>query len=161
MGKYSAMVENPIKRLRQRVGMTQAELAGQAGVTRQVVVLSEQGLLHRPSPKVLEALTAACLRAGIDFHHTNGQALITAEYLLWVDAKRSENKHQFNKIDLRLCKSSDKFAYIKSHFDGNMAFCRALVYQPSLVREFEKKRTGVAGIYSALRAVGVDPNELG
>lgn len=154
------MSDNPIKRLRQRVGMTQAELAGQAGVTRQVVVLLEQGLSHRPSPKVLEALTASCMRAGIDFDHTKGQALITAEYLLWVDQKRSENKHLFSKIDLRLCDRQDKFAYVKSQFSSNLDFCRALVYQPSLVREFEKKHTGVAGIYSALRAVGIDPSEL-
>jgi transcriptional regulator with XRE-family HTH domain len=154
------MIENPLKTLRQRVGMTQAELAAQAGVTRQVVLLSEQGLLHRPSAKVLQALTAACLRAGIDVGGVNSSGLITANYLVWVDQKRVSNSHLFSHVDLRLCKSHDKFAYVKSHFDSNMAFCRALVYQPSLVREFEKKKTGIAGIYAALRAVGVDPSGL-
>lgn len=154
------MIENPLKALRQRVGLTQAELAGQAGVTRQVVVLAEQGLYHRPPAKVLEALTAACLRAGIDVGGVRSSGLITANYLVWVDQKRAANAGLFGQIDLRLCKSSDKFAYIKSHFPSNLAFCRALVYQPSLVREFEKKKTGVAGIYSALSAVGIDTGEL-
>lgn len=154
------MIDNPIKVLRQRVGLTQQELASQAGVTRQVVVLAEQGLYHRPPAKVLEAITAACLRAGIDCGGVKSSGLITANYLVWVDAKRSSNSHLFAKIDLRLCKSSDRFGYIKSQFDSNMAFCRALVYQPSLIREFEKKRTGTASLFSALSAVGIDVREL-
>lgn len=154
------MIENPLKTLRQRVGLTQAEVAAQAGVTRQVVVLAEQGLYHRPPAKVVAALTAACLRAGIDVGGVRSSGLITANYLVWVDAKRSSNSFRFQDIDLRLCKSSDKFAYIKGHFKSNLDFCRALVYQPSLVREFEKKRTGVAGIYAALSAVGIDVKEL-
>lgn len=155
------MIENPLKTLRQRVGLTQQEVATQAGVTRQVVVLAEQGLYHRPPARVLQTLTAACLRAGIDVGGTKSSGLITANYLVWVDQKRTCNSHLFQNIDLRLAPvGRDKFDYIKKQFASNMEFCRALVYQPSLVREFEKKRTGVAGIYAALRAVGIDPNEL-
>jgi DNA-binding XRE family transcriptional regulator len=154
------MTENPLKTLRCRLGLTQQEVADQAGVTRQVVVLSEQGLYHRPPARVLEALTAACLRAGIDCGGVKSSGLITANYLVWVDQKRSSNKHLFSKIDLRLCDSEDKFAYIKRHFSSNMEFCRALVYQPSLIREFEKKHTGSQGIFSALSAVGIDVGAL-
>ena len=153
------MIDNPLKTLRQRVELTQAELAGQAGVTRQVVVLAEQGLYHRPPAKVLEALTASCLRAGIDCGGVKSSGLITANYLVWVDQKRSSNSHLFSEIDTRLAKGN-KFKYIKGHFKSNLDFCRALVYQPSLIREFEKKHTGVAGVYAALRAVGIDPREL-
>lgn len=146
------MIENPLKSLRERLRLTQAEVATKAQVTRQVVVLTEQGLYNRPPAKVLAALSRASLSD--DYKQ---EALLLASYIAWVNEKRFSNQHFFSKVDLSIAKPGHRFSTLKNQVSGtnNLAFCRCLVYQPSLIREFEKKKTGASSIFSALKEVGV------
>ena len=146
------MMDNPLKSLRERLKLTQAEVAAKAQVTRQVVVLSEQGLYSRPPASVLAALSRASLSD--DYMQ---EALMLAAYIAWVNEKRFNNRHFFCKVDLSIAKPGHRFSTLKNQVAGtnNLAFCRCLVYQPSLVREFERKKTGAGSIFSALKEVGV------
>lgn len=157
------MMENPLKALREILDLTQQELAASAQVTRQVVVLNEQGLYARPSPKLLGELSRRSLRRGYfqDLvtppDEITVESILFANYMTWVNDKRASNRHLFCRVDLSLSKPGHRFSTLKNQVAGtnNLQFCRALVYQPSLVREFEKKRSGSQSLFSALREVGV------
>jgi DNA-binding XRE family transcriptional regulator len=146
------MIENPIKRLRVQLRLTQTELAVKAQVTRQVVVLSEQGLYAHPPAKVVAAVSRASLT-----DDWTAESVLVANYMSWINQKRADNRHLFCKVDLSIAKLGHRFSTLKDQVAGknNLAFCRALVYQPSLVREFEKKRTGSQSLFGALKEVGV------
>ncbi len=143
------MMPNPVKAARTQAGLTQAELAEKAQVTRQVVVLTEQGLYKQPPESVIRVLCR------LDF---TSHAVLLANYAGWVESQRYSHQHLFRPVDLRIT-PGDRWAALKSQVAGKsqQGFCRALVYQPSLVREFEKFGRGSAGIFSALRQCGL-PN---
>lgn len=143
------MMGNPIKVKRQQLGMTQAELADSATVTRQVVVLTEQGLYKQPPESVIRVLCR------MDF---SSHAIMLANYAGWVESQRYAHQHLFRPVDLRIA-ANDRWAALKNQVAGKsqQGFCRALVYQPSLIREFEKFGRGSAGIFAALRQCGL-PN---
>lgn len=157
------MIENPLKSLREALNLTQQELAVSSQVTRQIVVLNEQGLYARPSPRLLGELSRRSLRHGYFQDLVSGPSEITVEsvlfanYMAWVNQKRAQNQHLFCHVDLSLAKPGHRFSTLKNQVAGtnNLAFCRALVYQPSLVREFEKKKSGSQSLFTALREVGV------
>ena len=150
------MRTNPLKAKRQQVGLSQAELAAAASVTRQVVVLAEQGLYKQPPPSLMRALCR------MDF---SSQAVLLAEYAGWVENQRFAHAHLFRDVDLRLA-ANDRWDALKSQVlnalgtRSKQAFCRALVYQPSLIKEFEKYGRGSASIFAALRQVQLPDAQL-
>jgi len=152
------MIENPIKHLRLALNLTQQELAAKAQISRQVVVLSEQGLYSRPSAKLLATLSRASLS-----DDWRSEALLLADYMAWVNQKRADNQGYFRKVDLSLSKPGHRFSCLKNQVAGtnNLAFCRALVYQPSLIREFEKQKRGAQSLFEALKQVGVSDFDRG
>jgi len=146
------MNENPLKQLRCRLRLTQQELAAEAQVTRQVVVLSEQGLYAQPPARLLGAISRASLS-----DDWTSEGVLTASYKCWIEAKREANQYLFKYVDLSIAKPGKRFSTLKNQVSGtnNLAFCKALVYQPSLIREFEKKKTGAQSLFRALAQVGV------
>lgn len=145
-------MKNPIKLKREQLQLTQAELAASAQVTRQVVVLCEQGLYKTPPESLLRTLCR------MDF---TSQAVLLANYACWVTHQRVAHQHLFSKVDLRIARD-DRWAALKSQVAGKsqQGFCRALVYQPSLVREYEKFGRGSAGIFRALSECGLSANQM-
>ena len=140
-------MKNPIKLKREQLQLTQLELADKAQVTRQVVVLCEQGLYRVPP----EGLCRVLCR--MDF---TSQAILLANYACWVNHQRASHAHLFSKVDLRIS-GADRWAALKNQVAGKsqQGFCKALVYQPSLIREFEKFGRGSAGIFRALSECGL------
>lgn len=145
-------MQNPIKVKRHELQLTQNELAEKAGVTRQVVVLSEQGMYKVPPESLLRTLCR------MDF---TAHAVLLANYACWVTNQRFAHRDLFMRVDLRLA-GKDKWAYLKHQVAGKsqQGFCRALVYQPSLIREYEKFGRGSAGVFAALRECGLEGNQL-
>jgi transcriptional regulator with XRE-family HTH domain len=74
------MPRNPIKDLRESLGLTQKELAAQAGVTPNRVLREEQFVYERPSEKILFALWTA-MEESDDAHHIEGDYLKAREQL--------------------------------------------------------------------------------
>jgi DNA-binding XRE family transcriptional regulator len=142
-------MKNPIKIKREQLQLTQGELASAAGITRQVVVLSEQGLYKSPPESLLRVLCR------MDF---TSQAVLTANYASWVTSQRWLHRDRF----MRVGPGQVTWSALKNQVAGKsqQAFCRELVYQPSLVREFEKYGRGSAGIYAALKECGFDVSQL-
>lgn len=142
---------NPVKFHRLAQHLTQDQLARRSGVTRQVVTLAEQGLYNSLPSSLVETLTT-----------DQDQLHLRAEYLTWVNQKRYENQYLFYKVDLSLAKQNHEWSTLKNQVAGRsqQAFCRALVYQASLIREFEKFGRGWNNICSALVEVGVSPSDI-
>lgn len=141
---------NPLKAQRLKLGLTQDQLASASGVTRQVVTLAEQGLYIQPPVSLLEALRE--LGAKVD--------LVRLDWSTWVIEKRWDNAPKFYKVELRGAKNP--WATLKHQVSGTSmsGFCKALVYQGSLVREFEKFGTGASGIYRALAHCGLSGEQI-
>lgn len=156
------MRTNPLKAKRQQVGLSQAELAAAASVTRQVVVLAEQGLYKQPPPSLMRALCRTGVNSNFGYKE---QAVLLAEYAGWVETQRYAHAHLFRDVDLRLA-ANDRWDALKSQVlnalgtRSKQAFCRALVYQPSLIKEFEKYGRGSASIFAALRQVQLPDAQL-
>lgn len=146
---------NPLKFRREYLELTQDQLASKAGVTRQVATLAEQGLYIQPPSRLIEVLAGP---------NPEARQVLIANYLAWVNQKRYENQHLFLRVDLELTKAGKHpWFTLKNQVAGksNQAFCRALVYQPSLIREYEKFGRGSINIFSALRQVGLEDKEIG
>lgn len=144
-------MKNPIKDKREQANLTQQELAARAGVTRQVITLCEQGLYKTPPEGVLRTLCR------MDF---TAHSILLANYACWVNQQRANHAHLFSRVDLRITKS-DRWSALKNQVAGKsqQGFCKALVYQPSLVREFEKFGRGSAGIFRALSECGLSETQ--
>ena len=137
------------------MGLTQDQLAKRAGVTRQVVTLAEQALYKQPPLSLIETLAGP---------NPEARQVLVMNYLAWVNQKRFDNAHLFSKVDLELTKAGKHpWFTLKNQVAGKsaQAFCRALVYQPSLIREYEKFGRGSIEILSALKQVGVGDKDIG
>lgn len=132
---------NPIKYERTLRSLTQANLAAQAHVTPQVVLNAEQGLYQSLPLSILLTLD-----------------LDPDEYRSWVTAQRFRNQHQF---DRRVIRSRDWLTFRLSVSPSFRGFCRLLVYQLSLLRDFElHKQRNNASLSEALSQVGLTNDEL-
>lgn len=154
---------NPIKYRREYKKLTQDQLAKAAGVTRQVVTLAEQGLYNSPPESLIVALVPpieGTFSGALDA--ADRRAVLRADYLTWVNQKRYENQHLFRNVDLRLARKGHEWFTLKNQVSGKsaQAFARALVYQPSLIKEFEKYGRGSASIFAALSQVGLEQDQI-
>ena len=96
------MIYDRIKLLRERNGLTQAELAKQLGVTRSGVNAWEMGI-STPTTNYIVALAKL-------FH-------VSADYLLGLDAKRTIVLDDYNKTEIELIYNLLK--YFDEHKDSN------------------------------------------
>lgn len=134
------MRDNPIKYHRKLLGLTQAELASKCQVTRQVVLLAEQGLFLAPPRSIVGDNDALKL----DYH-------------AWQIEQRHANRPLFRDLDVASWKE------LRLHFSKVGALgplCRAMVYQRSLLQQFENKGWGAKNICATLRQCGLGEDSL-
>lgn len=147
------MSKNPFRAKREVLMLSQQELADEIGITRQVIANLEIGLFKVPPVRVLRYL---CRQ---DYSDPD---FVTANYAAWVTAQRWTHQHLFAKVDLRLA-DGDIWVALKNQVSpkSNNGFARALVYQPSLLSDFEKYGRGSSGIMRALLDVGLSEDNRG
>ena len=126
------MRPNPIKLARKNLGLTQADLAQRCQITRQVVVLAEQGLFLAPPRSIV-----------------GDNDKLRIEYYAWVVAQRHANRPMFEHLDVGTWKE------LRLHFGSLGNLCRAMVYQRSVLSDFEKNGWGATNICVALRQCGL------
>jgi len=160
--------ENPLRELRVELALTQEQTAQIAGVTRQVVLGAEQGLYAVPPRSLVDALTT--LIGGTGRPDDLLRQIIEDKYYDWVSKKRAANRKYFAGVDLSgpgILNKKQAWEHLKLKVAGTGSgystrmFCIRLVYQQSLIREFEKYGRGRAGIYRALTECGLGAEQLG
>lgn len=147
------MSKNPFRSKREVLMMSQQELADEVGITRQVIANLEIGLFKVPPVRVLRYI---CRQDYSDPEY------LTRLYDQWVSEQRHAHQHLFAKVDLRLA-DGDTWIALKNQVSpkSNNGFARALVYQPSLLSDFEKYGRGSSGIMRALLEVGLSEDNRG
>jgi DNA-binding XRE family transcriptional regulator len=130
---------NPIRRARDSYGLTQKALADLLGVTPQVVINAEAGLFNSVPDSFLSVL------------HVTQES-----YKEWVYQKRRENSVYFEAAVTHM-----GWAVFKTSVSNtNRGFCRCLVFQPSILREYEKYKRSKPLLAEALSDVGLDTSQL-
>ena len=131
------MRENPIKFARKSLGLTQTQLAQRCQITRQVVVLAEQGLFLAPPRSIV-----------------GDNDKLRIDYYAWVVEQRAANRPMFEKLEVATWKE------LRIHFETLGNLCRAMVYQRSVLSEFEKRGWGATNICVALRQCGLGEDSV-
>jgi len=152
------MRPNPIRVARLDRALTQEALARHAGITRQVVTMTEQGLYHKVPVSLVWTL---CDQAE---QPDRAVERLTTDYRAWVAAKRADNRQYFTNITLAFANNNhDAWYALRNQVAGQSfsKFCQRLVYQKSLVREFEIYGRGQPGILRALAECGLSSDNLG
>ena len=126
------MRENPIKLSRKNLGLTQEDLASRCQCSRQVVVLAEQGLYLAPPRAIV-----------------GDNDKLRLDYYAWVVERRAANRPMFKDLDVKSWKE------LRLHFQTMGNLTRAMVYQRSVLSEFEKRGWGATRICVALRQCGL------
>ncbi len=122
------MRPNPIKFARKNLGLTQAQLASKCQVTTQVVLRAEQGLFLAPPRSIV-----------------GDNDKLRIEYYAWVVAQRHANRPLFAPLNVGTWKE------LRLHFGTLGSLTRAMVYQRSVLSDFEKSGWGATNICVALR----------
>lgn len=117
------MNTNPIKQARQEAGLSQNQLAQMIGVSRQIVVKTENGMYRFPSTKILAALDP------------DGTLNLEAKYKHWQEQKRL-------KLVNQLIVTGDTFQQlIEDNWENINSACRALCLNPETVTRYIKRTT--------------------
>jgi DNA-binding XRE family transcriptional regulator len=114
---------NPVKKYRQNAHLTQQELADKIGVTRQTIVDTEQGLFPLIPPTI-----KATLPANLN---------LAEDYRDWVRQERQRNTDRFAPELTHVHSFQD---YVNEVGGSTRGFCRVLVIQTSIVRDYISKR---------------------
>lgn len=123
---------NPYKAERLKRGLTQKQVATYSGVTTQVVTNLESGLYYKPP-----------IRLDPTQH-------LATSYRKWVRFRRQENSFMFNDYTL-----SDFEMFRISITPSFRGFCRLLVFQPSMLQEYEAYGYNRDALNKALKGVGI------
>lgn len=119
----STTVQNPIKHRRSWLGLTQEQLAGMSGLSRQTITEVEAGLFRRPPETLLKALSSS--QTDLD--------RLRLDYASWVAIKRRDNEYLFRE-DYTV-PSFEAYALLIG--GGSLrGFCRALMLQRSMVQTY-------------------------
>ena len=130
---------NPLKQFRLALTLTQEQLAEKAGVTKQTVVDTEQGLFPRIPPSLVQA-------TGVS----------QKDYREWVKLTRQSNLREL-AVDLTRV---DSFRdYTEQVAGSTRGFARVLVIQTSVVRDYIAHGLRWEMVDCALREAGV-PDDL-
>jgi hypothetical protein len=130
---------NPVKRARVSYSMTQKDLSELLHVTTQVVISAEAGLFNSLPEGFIEVL-----------HVTQDS------YQEWVYQERRQNRPYFETAVTHLGWAVFK----ESVSNTNRGFCRRLVFQPSILREYEHYKRSKPLLAAALVDVGLDRGQL-
>jgi hypothetical protein len=130
---------NPLTLARKSLNLTQQRLADDLGVTVQVITNAEAGLFN----SVPSALSG--------YLHVPQE-----HYLEWVTAQRHQNEKYFQNARTNLGWKVFKEQVSQS----NRGFCRRLVFQPSILREYEQHKRSKPLLAQALSEVGLSPISL-
>jgi transcriptional regulator with XRE-family HTH domain len=143
---------NPFRLIRDQLGITQKTMSERSGVTIQVVTNLECGLYHKPPIAITTYLES------IDPDNT----MLELDYYKWVKDTRSDNSELFQSyLTPNIMESPDSYngwswlsfrLTITPSFRG---FCRLLVYQPSMLQEYEAIGNNRGAVNRALSGVGV------
>jgi hypothetical protein len=133
------MSTNPLTEARKRRNLTQQKLADDLGVTVQVITNAEAGLFNS-IPSALSGYLQ------VPQH----------EYVAWVIAQRAQNTKYFQNARTNLGWQVFKDQVSQS----NRGFCRRLVFQPSILREYEQHKRSKPLLKQALSEVGLSPESL-
>lgn len=171
--------ENPYRIIRKSLELTQIQLASLSDLTPQVVLRTEQGLFATPPssltqslasllilspsatpeiPELLEAFSASRLS-----HLDRSTRVIllskslVESYSLWIEgARRAHNKYRGGI----LFDWPGDWPLIKALLGGTVAGAAVqMVYQISLLQEFEKHGWGSSGVKAILETLGFEFNE--
>lgn len=119
------MSDNPFRRRRIILGMTQKELGIRAGTSASVVTDVEVGLYRKPPSALLRCLSGS----------ENDERLFELSYYGWVTEVRASNAKLFKEIPVI------SFTQFMQESGGSLrGFCRNLVVQRSLVQDYVKHK---------------------
>jgi len=113
------LTENPIRSVRRDLKLTQSQLADHFAVTPQTILMLEQGLFN-----------------SIPEHMARELGVSPREYQQWVKQSRDLNHVYFMNANTDHGWNTFRLS-VHASFRG---FCRRLVFQPSILREFELSR---------------------
>jgi len=151
---------NPYTLARKELSLTQSELATLANVSTQVVTNLERGLFYKPPSNVVHAIHQA-YKDRDPYQSWNVQRAAQT-YTLWVTEERKSHSDKFPALAhdcltdesntlINLWDWVDFRHLVSPSFRG---FCRALVFQPSMLAEWEDRGLNKDAVRRALREVG-------
>lgn len=130
------MANNPYAIARKSLNLTQSQLAQHAHCTVQVVTNLEAFLYHKPPISIANLFPDIPLNL----------------YTECVKQQRIENSHLFDYANTHALTFRAFRHSVTPSFRG---FCRALVFQPSLLAEFERYHRNTRILSNALSEVGL------
>lgn len=173
------LVMNPYKALRNELGLTQKDVASLSAVTPQVVTGLESGLFNSPPVGVSRTLCKLQLDRWMSLDSSqvmirdedfsrydkfNGLvASLHEDYDQWVIEERGRNRRFFLSVDEQDKGPSDiiwdkSWVIFRESVTGSFrGFCRILVFQPSMMQEFEKYNRHSNSVETALIECGIEP----
>ena len=128
-------ISNPIRKIREELGLTQSALADVAGVTEQVILKTEQGLYPTIPPSTMRAMA----------HLSNlSVGLIEALYEDWINqelrkvklptgnvlAEAWNSRHTFHGWRVVVCR-------LNSVPDSVNSFCKLFKMNPYVIQKYE------------------------
>jgi transcriptional regulator with XRE-family HTH domain len=120
-----SLLDNPFKRRRTVLGLTQKDLGRRAGVSPSTVTEVEVGLFRKPPAALLRCLSST----------DADERSFELSYYTWVIEVRAANKKLFKEIPVI------SFTQFMSESGGSLrGFCRNLVVQRSLVQDYIKHK---------------------
>ena len=140
--KASAMLlsDNPFKRRRMYLGLTQKELARKAQVSASAITETEVGLYRKPPAALLRALSGS----------EDDERLLELSYYSWVTEVRYTNRILFKEFPVL------SFTQFMLESGGSLrGFCRNLVVQRSLVQDYIKHKRNWDYLSKVMTRVGL------
>jgi len=134
------MEENPIRRVRRDLRLTQKDLSDRLLVTPQTVLMLEQGLFNSVPQEI-------AIELGVS----------NRDYHQWVIQQRRINSSKFH-----YARTNEGWVTFRLSVSPSFrGFCRMLVFQPSILREYELQRQRNRQLLSeALIDVGIRDDSL-
>jgi len=139
----SGMRTNPYALARQSCGMTQKRLANLSSVTPQVITNLESGLFYKPPVSVQQTFQGLI----------GDEALsLPRAYRKWQRLERASHAEDVatRPIDQ---------GWIAFRGESLRGFCRQIVYQPSMLQEYERLGRNRLSLNYALRDCGVSRDD--
>ena len=136
-------MDNPIKELRLSVGLSQSRLVELSGLSKLVVVRTEQGLYASPSQSLVRPLVL------LNPDYTSAQVL--REYLKFQEYTRASQVYWVNRVTPALLvgslsKTLSPVASLRSLAplvsQSRMGFCKSLCLHPNSIRLLENGSQG-------------------
>lgn len=131
---------NPYRSERLAHGLTQLALARECGITSQVIGNLEVGLFYKPPISVTNYFDDPSLEQ---------------RYKVWVRNERALNALILERF-LNQPNDTDWVTFRLAVSPSFRGFCRIIVFQPSMLKEFEDRGINRGALNIALKQCGVD-----